>query len=212
MSEGHFFSFSLFYCHPLFFSNSSGGVCLSLFVPSSSCVFLKSLIWNTPTSPQFWGCIPLIAFIRTNPSWNPELSFKVPEYIIVIHTLRILHCVAMVSLFTLRHMQQNIPPLVSLKQFCPSRRGKCGLNAQEDLRKSFIFLIKTDSDPEGFKLLFKSKALSSRSEMDDSETSELLYRNICLYPCEKKHMFSFVPSVFQKKPFSQSGDKLDAIQ
>lgn len=103
-----FFSLSLFYCHPLFQMVVVVFLCgcVSLFVPSSSCVFLKSLIWNTPTSPQFWVCIPLIAFIGANPGWNPELSFKDPEYIIVIHTLRILHCVAMVSLFTLHHVAE----------------------------------------------------------------------------------------------------------
>ncbi len=83
------------------------------------------------------------------------------------------------------------------------------LNAQEELRKSFIFLIKTDSGPEGFKLLSKPKALSSRFKMDDSETSKLLYKNICLYPCEKKkHMFSFALSIFQKKLSAKVGINL----
>ncbi len=167
MSEGHFFlSLSQFYCHLLFQMVVVLFLCgcVTLFVPSSSCGFLKSLIWNTPTSPQFCVCIPLIAFIGANPSWNPELIFKDPECIIVMHTLRILHCVAMVSLFTLHHMWRNTPPLLSLKQFCPSRRGKCGLNAQEELRKSFILLIKTDSGPEGVNgsLNLKPGALDSR--------------------------------------------------
>lgn len=52
MSEGPFFSLCFIAIH--FFQMVVVlvlCVCVSLFVPSSSCVFLKSLIWNTPTSP-----------------------------------------------------------------------------------------------------------------------------------------------------------------
>lgn len=51
-------------------------------------------------------------------------------------------------------MLLSTPPLTNLKQFTPSRRGKRGLNAQEDLRKRFIFLIKTDRGSVRFKLIY----------------------------------------------------------
>ncbi len=86
------------------------------------------------------------------------------------------------------------------------------LNAQEELRKSFIFLIKTDSGPEGFKLLSKPKALSSRFKMDDSETSKLLYKTSAFILVRKKTYVLFRTINLPEKAFSQSGDKLDAIQ
>lgn len=71
-------AFFLFYCHPLFQMLVVVFLCrcVSLFVPSSSCVYLKSLIWNTPTSPQFGVCIPLIG---TNPSWNLRIRLQRPS-------------------------------------------------------------------------------------------------------------------------------------
>lgn len=75
------------------------------------------------------------------------------------------------------------------------------------MRKSFIFLIKTDSGPEGFKLLCKPKALSSRSKMDDLETSQLLFK----YSVTEKNVFSFVLSIFQKSFSAKVGILLQKL-
>lgn len=90
--------------HFLQCGGGGGLVCTCVSVPSSSCVFLKSPIWNAPTSPLSSSHTHFFGFSWSCSQLEPRAPLQSPPvYYCHPHP----HCVGMLSVFTLLHMKRN---------------------------------------------------------------------------------------------------------